>query len=341
MPGVADSRTDPLQQHHHTFSGDVTHDQPAYRGTTTNRHLEDCVYYLQRPRATYPEVYIVSPPSPICCSCGAIGHISSFCRRRRQTRYGPPPTWSNFEGVNDDHWPTEHRATNATRSPPRNSFHHSKKKSDTPASDRSLTPLTSQSLMPFTISTATTYATISIEKQPARPMEIRRLQGHANTIRAPVRLQAGPPGPFKSTKQRGAVLTLTCRAWASKMQRPARHSTPTTTDAQSPQADNNTATGKPAVAPTLAKALAQGTPSDVFENLKSLYLPPPLTPSYPDYCGEANPNLDHPFTLRELEAALATQSTRLAPGEDEITYCYAYEGFIRSRRNGRLDGIPQ
>ncbi|XP_075739490.1 uncharacterized protein LOC119166668 isoform X2 [Rhipicephalus microplus] len=61
----------------------------------------------------------------------------------------------------------------------------------------------------------------------------RRLQGHANTIRAPVRLQAGPPGPFKSTKQRGAVLTLTCRAWASKMQRPARHSTPTTTDAQS------------------------------------------------------------------------------------------------------------
>ncbi|KAH8034029.1 hypothetical protein HPB51_019094 [Rhipicephalus microplus] len=63
---------------------------------------------------------------------------------------------------------------------------------------------------------------------------------------------------------------------------------------------------KPAVAPTLAKALTQETPSDVFENLKSLYLPPSLTPSYPDYLGEANPDLDHPFTLRELEASLAT-----------------------------------
>ncbi|KAH8025595.1 hypothetical protein HPB51_010352 [Rhipicephalus microplus] len=61
----------------------------------------------------------------------------------------------------------------------------------------------------------------------------RRLPGHADTIRAPVRPQAGPPGPFKSTKWRGAALTLTRRACTSTMQSPAQHSTPTTTDALS------------------------------------------------------------------------------------------------------------
>ncbi|KAH8009068.1 hypothetical protein HPB51_010258 [Rhipicephalus microplus] len=61
----------------------------------------------------------------------------------------------------------------------------------------------------------------------------RRLPGHADTIRAPIRPQAGPPGPFKSTKRRGAALTLTRRACTSTMQRPAQHSTPATTDALS------------------------------------------------------------------------------------------------------------
>ncbi|KAH8020145.1 hypothetical protein HPB51_025026 [Rhipicephalus microplus] len=114
MPGIADSRTDPLQQHHHPFPDDVTHDKCAYWGATKNWHLEDRVSYSQRPRAAYSEVYNVSRPSPICNSCGAIGHISRFCRRHHQTRYGPPPTWPKFKGVNDDHGPAEHRATNAT-----------------------------------------------------------------------------------------------------------------------------------------------------------------------------------------------------------------------------------
>ncbi|KAH8034030.1 hypothetical protein HPB51_019095 [Rhipicephalus microplus] len=61
----------------------------------------------------------------------------------------------------------------------------------------------------------------------------RRLPRHVDTIRAPVRPQAGPPGPFKSTKGQGAALTLTRRACISTMQSPARHSTPTTTDALS------------------------------------------------------------------------------------------------------------
>ncbi|XP_037579407.1 mucin-5AC [Dermacentor silvarum] len=77
---------------------------------------------------------------------------------------------------------------------------------------------------------------------------------------------------------------------------------------------------KPALAPTLAKALTQGTPSEVFDNLTSLYLPPPLTTSYPAYSGDPNPDLDRPFTLRELEAALASNASRSAPGEDAITY---------------------
>ncbi|KAH8040175.1 hypothetical protein HPB51_009553 [Rhipicephalus microplus] len=65
-----------------------------------------------------------------------------------------------------------------------------------------------------------------------------RLPKHANTIRAPVRPKAGPPSPFKSTKRRGAALTLTRRACTSTMQRPAQHSTPTTTDALSVNEDN-------------------------------------------------------------------------------------------------------
>ncbi|KAH8030125.1 hypothetical protein HPB51_006557 [Rhipicephalus microplus] len=149
MPGVADSRTDPLQQHHYTFPDDVTHDQRAYRGTITNWHLEYRIYYSQCPRAAYPEVYNVGSPSAVCYSFGAIGHISRVCRRCRQTRYGSSPTWPNFEGVNDDHWLAEHRATNATGSPPRNSFWHSNRRNggrnrDSPASGCNLTPPTSR-----------------------------------------------------------------------------------------------------------------------------------------------------------------------------------------------------
>ncbi|KAH7979940.1 hypothetical protein HPB49_012081 [Dermacentor silvarum] len=60
------------------------------------------------------------------------------------------------------------------------------------------------------------------------------------------------------------------------------------------------------------KALTKGTPSEVFDKLTSLYIPPPLTPSYPSYSGDPNPDLDRPFTLRELEAALASNASRSA-----------------------------
>ncbi|KAH8021984.1 hypothetical protein HPB51_020594 [Rhipicephalus microplus] len=61
----------------------------------------------------------------------------------------------------------------------------------------------------------------------------RRLPGHPNTSRAPVLPQAGPPGPFKSTKRRGATLSQTGRNCSSAMQRPAQHWIPTTIDALS------------------------------------------------------------------------------------------------------------
>ncbi|KAH8019566.1 hypothetical protein HPB51_020030 [Rhipicephalus microplus] len=49
MPGLPDSRTYSVQQHHHTFPYNVTHAQRAYRGMTTNRQWEDSVCYSQRP----------------------------------------------------------------------------------------------------------------------------------------------------------------------------------------------------------------------------------------------------------------------------------------------------
>ncbi|KAH8029144.1 hypothetical protein HPB51_023549 [Rhipicephalus microplus] len=77
----------------------------------------------------------------------------------------------------------------------------------------------------------------------------KRLPGHADTIRTPVRPQAGPPGPFKSTKRCGAALTLTRRACTSMMQRPAQHSTPTTTDALSVSPASSGRTADTAVPP--------------------------------------------------------------------------------------------
>ena len=142
MSSGADFRVDQMRQHQSSLPNDMTHDQRTRRATTTNRHSEDRVFYTQRPRA-YPEAYNVDRPSPVCYSCGAVGHISRFCRRRRQTRYGPPPTWSNLEhGIYDDHWPTELREVNTTGSPHRNTFRHYNRRSDSPASDRSLTPPT-------------------------------------------------------------------------------------------------------------------------------------------------------------------------------------------------------
>ncbi|KAH7938593.1 hypothetical protein HPB51_028887 [Rhipicephalus microplus] len=78
---------------------------------------------------------------------------------------------------------------------------------------------------------------------------VSRLPGHAHTIRAPVRPQAGPPGPFKSTKRCGAALTLTRRACTSTMQRPAQHSTPTTTDVLSVSPASSRRTADTAVPP--------------------------------------------------------------------------------------------
>ncbi|KAH7955658.1 hypothetical protein HPB52_002801 [Rhipicephalus sanguineus] len=49
-------------------------------------------------------------------------------------------------------------------------------------------------------------------------------------MRVPIRPQAGPPGPFRNPKRRGAALTLTRRACTSVMERLAEPSVPPTTN---------------------------------------------------------------------------------------------------------------
>ncbi|KAH7979939.1 hypothetical protein HPB49_012080 [Dermacentor silvarum] len=58
----------------------------------------------------------------------------------------------------------------------------------------------------------------------------RRLRRHVDTIRIPVRRQAGPPSPSKHPKRRGAALTLRRRAWTSGMQRLTKPLQPALTD---------------------------------------------------------------------------------------------------------------
>ncbi|XP_077532506.1 uncharacterized protein LOC144144881 [Haemaphysalis longicornis] len=76
---------------------------------------------------------------PVCYKCGVAGHISRYCRRRRQgTRYEPPRVFYRSEAGDsryDDHWPTS--SFSGGQPPTR---HNSPARHDSPASDRSVTP---------------------------------------------------------------------------------------------------------------------------------------------------------------------------------------------------------
>lgn len=78
---------------------------------------------------------------------------------------------------------------------------------------------------------------------------------------------------------------------------------------------------QPPPAPTLDKHLALQGSTDLIQALQNLYIPPALTSNYPSYSGPENPTLDSPFTLADLDLALAKNSRKSAPGEDTITYC--------------------
>ncbi|XP_037502898.1 uncharacterized protein LOC119377560, partial [Rhipicephalus sanguineus] len=87
---------------------------------------------------------------------------------------------------------------------------------------------------------------------------------HVDTIRVPIRPQAGPPGPFRNPKRRGAALTLTRRACASVMQRLAEPSVPpSTNDAPpvSPASCCATATAVPTL--SLSGDVSRRTPTTV------------------------------------------------------------------------------
>ncbi|KAM7305915.1 uncharacterized protein ISCGN_015811 [Ixodes scapularis] len=78
---------------------------------------------------------------------------------------------------------------------------------------------------------------------------------------------------------------------------------------------------QPPPAPTLDKHLALQGSTDLIQALQNLYIPPALTSNYPSYSGPENPTSDSPFTLADLDLALAKNSRNSAPGEDTITYC--------------------
>ncbi|KAH7937537.1 hypothetical protein HPB49_012880 [Dermacentor silvarum] len=78
---------------------------------------------------------------------------------------------------------------------------------------------------------------------------------------------------------------------------------------------------KPALAPTLAKALTQGTPSEVFDNLTSLYLPPPLTTSYPAYSAKNAHALHHALTTCHSVTHLLRRVVTRRSGLHEAHVC--------------------
>ncbi|KAH7972606.1 hypothetical protein HPB52_013892 [Rhipicephalus sanguineus] len=87
---------------------------------------------------------------------------------------------------------------------------------------------------------------------------------HVDTIRVPIRPQAGPPGPFRNPKRRGAALTLTRRACTSVMQRLAEPSVPPTTN-DAPPVSPASCCATTAAAPTLSLsgAVSRPTPTTV------------------------------------------------------------------------------
>ncbi|XP_037517957.2 uncharacterized protein LOC119394718 [Rhipicephalus sanguineus] len=87
---------------------------------------------------------------------------------------------------------------------------------------------------------------------------------HVDTIRVPIRPQAGPPGPFRNPKRRGAALTLTRRACTSVMQRLAEPSVPPTTN-DAPPVSPASCCATAAAVPTLSLSgnVSRPTPTTV------------------------------------------------------------------------------
>ncbi|KAH7954730.1 hypothetical protein HPB49_021333 [Dermacentor silvarum] len=77
---------------------------------------------------------------------------------------------------------------------------------------------------------------------------------------------------------------------------------------------------QPAPLPTIQKHLSEHGATSLLQQVTDIYVPPPLPSLYPEYTGPSNSGLDSPFTLPDLERALAQNNTGTTPGADHITY---------------------
>ncbi|KAH7960605.1 hypothetical protein HPB49_021504 [Dermacentor silvarum] len=77
---------------------------------------------------------------------------------------------------------------------------------------------------------------------------------------------------------------------------------------------------QPAPLPTIQKHLSEHGGTSLLQQVTDMYIPPPLPSLYPAYTGPPNSGLDSPFTLPNLDRALAQNKTGTTPGADHITY---------------------
>ncbi|KAH7973731.1 hypothetical protein HPB49_004535 [Dermacentor silvarum] len=68
---------------------------------------------------------------------------------------------------------------------------------------------------------------------------------------------------------------------------------------------------QPAPLPTIQKHLSEHGATSLLQQVTDIYIPPPLPSLYPEYTGPSNSGLDSPFTLPDLERALAQNKTEL------------------------------
>ncbi|KAH7978498.1 hypothetical protein HPB49_005740 [Dermacentor silvarum] len=71
---------------------------------------------------------------------------------------------------------------------------------------------------------------------------------------------------------------------------------------------------QPAPLPTIQKHLSEHGATSLLQQVTDIYIPPPLPSLYPEYTGPSNSGLDSPFTLPDLERALAQNKTGTTPG---------------------------
>lgn len=90
----------------------------------------ELAYRPQRASIGFEE-YTVNRDPPVCYSCGSTGHIARYCRQHRQPRRTPPMFSPPGTRTSHDPW---------TSSLPTDRFSREIRRSDSPASDRSLTP---------------------------------------------------------------------------------------------------------------------------------------------------------------------------------------------------------